>query len=281
MASPMSFRERTLAFGVPDSEVAFSREEYQRRLNRVRDRMANAGIDLLYVTNPDHICYLSGYQAEWFQAGGPKAWSGTSGIAVHVDHDHYLHFENEDEKLNAGYTTWADHLMIMPEHDISAGFSGWVVGELAAAGWIGATVGMEFYSYRPNPADSAGLRTLFEDRAALVVDGTDMVAGARLLKSDAELEVTREAARIGDIGLRAAIDSIRADLGAIQNRFDNTISSNQINSENLSAANSRIRDADFAAETANLTKMQILQQAGVAMLAQANSLPQLVLSLLQ
>ena len=43
MASPMSFKERTLAFGVPDSEVAFSREEYRRRLNRVRDRMANAG----------------------------------------------------------------------------------------------------------------------------------------------------------------------------------------------------------------------------------------------
>ena len=200
---------------MPDSEVAFSREEYRRRLDGVRDRMANAGIDLLYVTNPDHICYLSGYQAEWFQAGGPKAWPGTSGIAVHVDHDHYLHFESEDEKLNAEYTTWPDHLMIMPEHDISAGFSGWVVGELVAAGWIGATVGMEFYSYRPNPADSAELRTLFEDRGALVVDGTDMVAGARLLKSDVELEVIREAARIGDIGLRAGIDSTRAGVSEL------------------------------------------------------------------
>ena len=85
MADTMSFKERTLKFGAPDSEVAFSREEYQRRLGVVRERMSSAGIDLLYVTNPDHICYLSGYQAEWFQEGGPKTWSGVSGIAVHVD----------------------------------------------------------------------------------------------------------------------------------------------------------------------------------------------------
>ena len=210
MASEMTYRERTLAFGAPEPEIAFSREEYGRRLDLVRQRMAAADIDLLYVTNPDHICWLSGYQAEWFQEGGPKTWTGTSGIAVHVEHDHYLHFENEDEKLNAEYTTWADHLRIMDEHDITAGFSAWVVGELAAAGWIGARTGLEFYSYRPNPADSAELRALFEARGATTVDGTDVVAGARLLKSDAELEVVREAARIGDIGLRAALDTIRA-----------------------------------------------------------------------
>jgi len=82
-------------------------------------------------------------------------------------------------------------------------------------------------------------------------------------------------------GALSEIDSIRADLGAIQNRFETTISNLNTSVENLSAARSRIQDTDFAAETANLTRSQILQQAGVAMLAQANSLPQLVLSLLQ
>jgi len=76
------------------------------------------------------------------------------------------------------------------------------------------------------------------------------------------------------------VNSSRAKLGAVQNRFESTISSLQSTSESLSAARSRIRDADFAAETANLTRSQILQQAGTAMLAQANSLPQNVLSLL-
>ena len=81
-------------------------------------------------------------------------------------------------------------------------------------------------------------------------------------------------------GAISNIDSQRAQLGAVQNRFENTISNLQNISENSSAARSRIRDTDFAAETSELTKNQILQQAGTAILAQANQLPQAVLSLL-
>lgn len=73
----------------------------------------------------------------------------------------------------------------------------------------------------------------------------------------------------------------RANLGAIQNRFESTIENQQITSENLSASNSRIRDADFAAETAELSRTQVLQQAGLSILTQANSQPQNVLQLLQ
>ncbi|MBP6365847.1 MAG: flagellin [Nitrosomonas sp.] len=79
----------------------------------------------------------------------------------------------------------------------------------------------------------------------------------------------------------AQINSSRGDLGAIQNRFSSTIANLQSTSENLSASRSRIQDADFATETANMTRGQILQQAGVAILAQANSLPNNVLSLLR
>jgi len=81
-------------------------------------------------------------------------------------------------------------------------------------------------------------------------------------------------------GAIANIDGQRAQLGAVQNRFENTISNLQNIGENASAARSRIRDTDFAAETSELTKNQILQQAGTAILAQANQLPQAVLSLL-
>jgi len=77
------------------------------------------------------------------------------------------------------------------------------------------------------------------------------------------------------------IDGFRADLGALQNRLDSTISNLSNIAENVSAARSRIQDADFAQETANLTRIQILQQAGTAILAQANAAPQSVLSLLQ
>lgn len=77
------------------------------------------------------------------------------------------------------------------------------------------------------------------------------------------------------------VNTARGELGAIQNRFSSTIANLQTTSENLSASRGRIQDADFAAETANLSKGQILQQAGTAMLSQANSLPQGVLGLLR
>lgn len=77
------------------------------------------------------------------------------------------------------------------------------------------------------------------------------------------------------------VASARSTMGAVQNRFDAVISNLNNYAENLTAARSRIQDADFAAETASLTRAQILQQAGVAMVSQANSLPQTALSLLQ
>jgi flagellin len=89
-----------------------------------------------------------------------------------------------------------------------------------------------------------------------------------------------DALQIIDSALAKIADS-RAGLGAVQNRLDSTIANLQSVSENVSAARSRVMDADFAAETANMTRSQILQQAGTAMLAQANSAPNSVLSLLQ
>jgi flagellin len=98
--------------------------------------------------------------------------------------------------------------------------------------------------------------------------------------TDATGSAAKAAIDIIDTALNT-INSARASLGAIQNRFSSVVVSLQTSSENLSASRSRIRDTDFAAEVAGLTRNQILQQAGTAMLAQANSLPQTVLSLLK
>jgi flagellin len=105
------------------------------------------------------------------------------------------------------------------------------------------------------------------------------------LSSVAAIDISTTAGATAAIStVDAALTSInanRASLGAIQNRFASTISNLQSTSENLSAARSRIQDTDFASETANLTRGQILQQAGTAILAQANSLPNGVLALLR
>lgn len=105
------------------------------------------------------------------------------------------------------------------------------------------------------------------------------------LQTVASLDVTTvdnatKALKIVDSAL-AAVSGQRAKFGALQSRFETTISNLQTSSENLSASRSRIRDADFAEETASLTRAQILQQAGVAILAQANALPNNVLALLR
>ena len=95
---------------------------------------------------------------------------------------------------------------------------------------------------------------------------------------------TPEGADLAMIAIDNAIDTIngyRAELGAVQNRFESTIANLSTTSENLSASNSRIRDADFAAETAELARTQVLQSAGLSVLAQANARPQQVLQLLQ
>ena len=89
-------------------------------------------------------------------------------------------------------------------------------------------------------------------------------------------------AALGTIdGALSTVSASRASLGAYQNRFTSVVTSLQTTSENLSASRSRIQDADFAAETANLSRAQVLQQAGTAMVAQANQLPQGVLALLR
>ena len=115
--------------------------------------------------------------------------------------------------------------------------------------------------------------------ASAKADATDgEVAAVKDLKIDT-VEGAQKALSIVDEAL-TKVNSSRADMGAIQNRFTSTIANLNTTSENLSASRSRIRDTDYAKETAELTRTQILQQAGTAMLAQANSSTQNVLSLL-
>jgi flagellin len=117
--------------------------------------------------------------------------------------------------------------------------------------------------------------------SATTSSGTAYVSGAKVNSLDISTYSGANNALAVVDGALDYISNIRADLGSIQNRFQSTISNLQNVSENLSASRSRILDADFASETADMTKSQILIQAGTAMLAQANSSSQNVLSLLR
>jgi flagellin len=131
-----------------------------------------------------------------------------------------------------------------------------------------------------------GAITLDSAQAFSTNDASGFAVAAKSdLKSVANIDVStfdgaQAAIKIADAALSKVNDQ-RAQLGALQSRFDSTISNLQSTNENLSASRSRIVDTDFASETAKMTRGQILQQAGTSMLAQANSLPNGVLSLLR
>jgi flagellin len=134
----------------------------------------------------------------------------------------------------------------------------------------------------------AGYITLDSDKSFSVVSTSTVLASGTLnsdLKKVADLDITdfskaSHSLKTVDSALQY-IAGERAKLGALQSRFETSIAALQVTSENMSASRGRILDADFAAETANLSRTQILQQAGTAMVAQANQLPQGVLALLR
>lgn len=171
---------------------------------------------------------------------------------------------------------------------------------LAATGLSSAELGSQAYSNSSAAAttvDNHGSLTLSSNNEAGIVvsGGTPANAGFTAGTTAASTTLTTQALATVSIktaaaatnalatidGALANVNSSRANLGAVQNRFTSVVVSLQTTSENLTASRSRIQDADFAQETAALTRGQVLQQAGTAILAQANALPQGVLSLLR
>jgi len=164
-----------------------------------------------------------------------------------------------------------------------------LTGGEGAAAVLGGAVGTD--------SSTVGGEVTFNSENAFTLSSSVAAAAGNLFNAAAAAGVTGALASVGSASvstqsgansaisvLDAAIQkltSIRADLGAIQNRFGSTIANLSTTSENLEAARSRVRDTDFAAETAALTRGQILQQAGIAILAQANALPNGVLALLR
>jgi flagellin len=137
---------------------------------------------------------------------------------------------------------------------------------------LGANAGTQTFQVGANNTDTVAVVTTDLSGASTIgsVTGGDITTAANASAAMANI----------DLAL-TTINTERAMYGAVQNRFDAIISTLRVSNENEAAARGRIMDADFAAETANLSRAQIMQQAGAAMVAQANQLPQMVLSLIR
>jgi Xaa-Pro aminopeptidase len=170
--------------------------------------MQKAKIDLLYVASPDNMLYLSGYQALWYQAQVLEHWVPISGIAIRADADDCMLFESDAEINLCKYSTVGCDLRTLDRHDMT--LLDFAVDELKAAGWTKGTLGLEMLAYRPPRAVSEELQAKLE-RAGIkkTVDATAIVNGVRHIKSPQEMAFTRTAARISEIGMRAAQAAIR------------------------------------------------------------------------
>lgn len=170
--------------------------------------MAELGIEVLILTAPEGMCYLHNYQASWYRANSPTIWPALAATAVHVEHDHLIHFDQLDELLCLYKTSLTVDRRFYPDESLEGGLR-FLTQELKAQGWLGGTVGLEFRSCVPNPLISQMMKESFEDEGCIVVDGNMVMRTIRLVKSPREIAYIEEAARIADIGRAAIRESVR------------------------------------------------------------------------
>ncbi len=207
MSQAQDYRTRAMEFVPPSPEAPFPIEEYDARRARVRAEMARAGVDLLFATSQESVYYLSGYQAIWYQTLSLGGWEPISGIAVQLEADDHIHFECNREQALTSLTTISHDVRIWPLDEGS--FAEFILDELKAADWLAGTVGLELSHYRPYPAASARFAAALETAGCTVLDATPIINRVRRNKSPAERACVREAARICDAGMRAALAILR------------------------------------------------------------------------
>jgi Xaa-Pro aminopeptidase len=199
------------------NEAPFPAAEYRDRLTKVRRRMEAAGIDLIFAMAPESICYLSGFAGHWYQAQSGRAFPPTSGLAIHRDHDHTIHFETPSEAILTHIGTRSPDIRIFPAGSRRDGLP-FILKELEAAGWLrrGDKVGLELFNYRPNPMVARRYEEGFAAAGLAVVEATHVIQGARHTKSPAEMACLERAAEIAEIGMSAAEAAIAPGVSELE-----------------------------------------------------------------
>ena len=200
---------------VPDpSEAPFTNAEYAERRVRLRAAMEKRGVDLLYLTSPEAVYYLTGYQAIWYQALALAGWEPISGIALHRDADDLIHIECDREQALTNLTTIAHDLRVWPLGE--GDFLAFIIEQLEQAGWLGGCTALELSHYRPYPAASNRMSSAFVANGCTIEDATPIVNEVRRRKSPQELAFVRKAAQICNAGMRAAIEQAQPGMTELE-----------------------------------------------------------------
>ena len=211
----MAYRDEVYFQAPAEPEVPFDEEEFAGRLRRIRAEMARAGIDCLFVTSPESLYYVSGYLCMWYQTESPMEWPPSNGIAVHIDHDRFIHFETEREAVLTRTFTVSRDTRFFPRDSFRDG-TRFIAEELKSEGWLKGSLGLEFWAGRPNRAVSERFQAAFEAAGARVVDGSAILRDVRWKKSAAEMACLHEAAGIAVAGLERAREVIRPGVSELE-----------------------------------------------------------------
>ncbi len=204
----------------------FPVEEYKIRLKRIRLLMEESNIDMLYLTSPESMNYVSGYDVAWHRVNAPREWydSQAAGIAVHTDHDKFIHYDLPDEEIPIRQNSVASDMRIFSEDPVmmygkdyvfpseGENYIDLVVKDLVSEGWARGRIGLELGSYRPNSLVFQEIKEKLERAGCEVVDGTDLVRKVRGIKSPLEMQYIETATKITDVGMKAIQDTLRAGM---------------------------------------------------------------------
>ena len=230
---------------------------------------STAGVDAVTAVAPTYTLSIDGVDLDLTAAGADGTITATEvGTAINALSE-YTSSGSSGTSLNFTKTDGSNAVLA------ETGATGGLTADTTFRGIVASVTSSD------GDLTIAGTAPANAGLTAEVISASGSLQGTTIAATDISSVAGANAALLSVDSALSTINTSRASLGAIQNRFESVVASIQTTSENLSAARSRIRDADFAEETAALTRAQILQQAGVSILAQANSLPQNVLALLQ
>ena len=207
LRSYFAAEERAREIELADARPAFARAEYERRLDRLRRAMSEAGVDVVLLSRPESMCWLHGYTARWYRHAGPPEWPALATSVVRADRDEVIHFDSAGEEELLSATSACRDVRIYPGEALDAALA-FLVGELTAAGWLKGRVGRERRGLPPDQRTGESIEAAIAVSGCKIGDATALIDRLLHLKSHAEIERIEAAGRVLDIGLRQAVEVI-------------------------------------------------------------------------
>jgi Xaa-Pro aminopeptidase len=188
-----------------DWEQPFTAEEYTARRARLRDAMARAEIDAIFITSPPDVCYLTGYDQVWHYK------LNLIGLYLLADSERTLFFDNEMHIVVASTTPDLGEIAYHGRGPAEAQVA-FIADQIKARGWARGTIAIQPWCYGPHPSLLEAIGDELAAAGARITDASYLVEDLRLVKSSRELAVTREAGSIANAALKAARDALRPGL---------------------------------------------------------------------